>query len=173
MRILATWTGRFAAVVVFLLGAIASTWALYGTINGVRELHAQTFPEIRPVASDGSSPFVFPFSTKNQSNWFDMVGARFVCMINSVKYGDLHMRDIQFSMALPKTVKTATTINVSCDFREIFTPVKDERITAISVKIQAEYKTTFLLYKIDRSHTSDQFEWTTTTGRWIEGEYAK
>jgi hypothetical protein len=173
IRMFATWVGRFAAAIVFLLGVIASTWALYGTINGVRELHAQTFPEIRPVASDSSSPFVFPFYVKNPSNWFDMIDASFICLINSVKYGDLYINDITFTLTLPKTIKKASTINFSCDFRGIFTPVKDERITAINVKIQTNYKISLILYHIDRSHTSDQLEWTTTTGRWIEGEYAK
>lgn len=159
-QLLVHWYGKLGAAIGALVAAFLAAWAIYQAADGIRQIHAQTIPEIHIVASSTERPFSLPFSVKNPSSWFDMRSVVWACrVITADIVGFASFANIETTVLSDPIKPGSPPVNYRCRFD--FPPGMVRRAT---VSAEIKYQTLFF----ERPTVIAIFNW--MNDRWIEGE---
>src|SRR6266851_2358923 len=103
----------------WIVGFVTMLAAVAGIIlfvDWVRDQRAKTDPEIAIVDSDPASPFLFPFSIRNESPFFSMTEVNWACSISRMEAGNgFTMTDVAVGfIGSTKEIARRETTNLRC-----------------------------------------------------------
>jgi hypothetical protein len=154
---------HFGAWIAGSLALIASVFGIILFFDWVRDQYAKTDPEIAIVDSDPASPFLFPFSVRNESPFFSMTEVNWACSISRMEAGNGFTMDnvsVGF-MGSTKEIVPRTATNLRCPLRAA------SPVAVLKIRVSIDYKSMG-----KPRHTEKPFTWVAAASRprWIEGE---